>query len=230
MAHKILAIIPARGGSKGIPRKNIRMISGKPLIAHTIEEAKKSTLIDRIVVSTEDDEIANVSRQYGAEVVVRPKELARDETSTVPVLTHVVQFLEKTEGYKPDYVLLIPATSPLRKKKHIEEAIQKIIDEKSDSLISVLYIYKHRYEISKNGKILPVTKDRKNRQERNPVIVENGVLYITQTELIKRGKIIGNKLSYYPMDAHASVNIDEPIDFKIAEHLLSEEQINEEHN
>lgn len=224
MMKKFLAIIPARGGSKGVPRKNIKPIAGKPLIAYTIEEAKKCALIDRIVVSTEDEEIASISKRYGAEVIKRPYELAQDDTSTNPVLTHVVEELEKNEGYCPDYILLIPATSPLRKKEHIEEAIKKLLAEGADSLLSVSFIYKHRYDILENGTIVPVVKERKNRQERKPVVVENGVLYISAINLIKSGKIIGENISYYPMDSRSSVNIDEPMDFFIAEQLIINEK------
>src|SRR3989344_1132419 len=121
---KILAIIPARGGSKGIPGKNIKLLAGKPLIAHSIEAARNSRFINRVIVSTDDEHIANAARKYGAEIIMRPKELAEDKTPMDPVLQHAVEFLEK-ENYIPEAVMLLQPTSPLRTTEHINEAIEK---------------------------------------------------------------------------------------------------------
>src|SRR3989344_4807350 len=142
---KILAIIPARGGSKGVPGKNIKPLAGKPLIAYTIAEAKKSKYIDRLVVSTENKEIAKVAREFMAEVIERPAELARDETPTPPVLRQAVEFLEAKEGYLPDLVLLLPCTCPLRKAGQIDVMIEKYLAEpqKYDCLIGIISILKH---------------------------------------------------------------------------------------
>ena len=116
-----LAIIPARGGSKGIPRKNIYSLAGKPLMAYTIQQALASRKISKVVVSTDDEEIADVAREYGAEVVMRPEELALDATPTEPVLLHVLDYLEEKENYSPDLIVLLQITSPLVCLKHLEK-------------------------------------------------------------------------------------------------------------
>ena len=121
----IMAVITARGGSKGVPRKNIRDLSGKPLIAWSIEAAKNSGYIDRIIVSTEDTEIRDISLEYGAEVpFLRPKELAEDNSSSVDTVLHVIEKLEKDYNYTPDYILLLQPTSPLRNEVHIDDSIE----------------------------------------------------------------------------------------------------------
>ncbi len=225
---KILAIIPARGGSKGVPGKNIKPILGKPLLAYTIEEAKKSKHIDRLVVSTEDEKIAKVAQDFGTEVVIRPKELAQDETPMEPVLIQAVNFLEKKENYTPDLVLILQPTCPLRKSKYIDEAIEKFLSGGYDSLISTSFVYEHRYEISPDGCLIPAVKERKNRQERKPAILENGAIYISKIDLIKQEKILGNKIGYYEMDYKSSIDIDTPVDFFIAEQFIINEQKNED--
>lgn len=207
-----------------MPRKNIKELAGKPLLAYTIEEARKSKYIDRTVVSTEDGEIAKVAKDFGVEVIERPAELARDETPSDVVLAHAVNFLEKKENYVPDVVILLSPTCPLRKSEQVNEAIEKFISGDCDSLIGVSFVYKHRYETDENGRLIPVVKERKNRQERRPVILENGAIYISKGDLIKEGRILGDKIHYYKMDYKSSVNIDDYIDFLIAEQSLNDEQ------
>src|SRR3989338_10531149 len=136
---KVLAIIPARGGSKSIPRKNLKLLAGKPLLSYPIELAKSVPEIDRIIVSTEDEEIASVAKRYGAEVpFIRPNELAQDETPTLPVLQHCVNFLEKTENYKPDVIIHLFATNPFLTKENVQKALQMLAqDETLRSVVSV---------------------------------------------------------------------------------------------
>jgi CMP-N-acetylneuraminic acid synthetase len=221
---EILAIIPVRGGSKGIPRKNIKPIAGKPLLTWTIEEAQKSRYISRLIVSTEDREIAEVARGTGVEVIGRPMELAEDATPMPPVFLHAIDTLWQKEKYSPDIVLTLQVTCPLRKVKHIDEAIEKFLSQNLDCLISVYFSHKHRYEILGNGELEPVVKNRANRQERKPVVLENGVIYLSKIDLIRQGMIVGGKIGYYQMDYQSSVNIDEPVDFFIAEQLLIKEK------
>ncbi|MBI2055590.1 MAG: acylneuraminate cytidylyltransferase family protein, partial [Candidatus Sungbacteria bacterium] len=122
---KILGIIPARGGSKSIPRKNIKELGGKPLIAWTIEAAKKSGVFDRIILTTDDSEIAEVGREWGVEVpFMRPNELAEDHTPTLPVIQHTLAWLEDNESYEPDAVMILQPTTPFRQPHHIQEAVQ----------------------------------------------------------------------------------------------------------
>jgi len=216
---KILALIPARGGSKGIPRKNIKLILGKPLIAYTIEAANKSKYIDKLVVSTEDEEIANVTMKLGVQVIKRPAEFASDSSPMNPVMQHAVEWLEKTENYKPDLLLLLHVTSPLREAKHIDEALEKYFQGDYDSMMSTIFLPVHRYEIDENDYLVP-TQPRRNRQQRTPTIIEDGAIYISEINLIKQGKIVGDKLGYYKIEQAAAVDINEPIDFVIAEQLI----------
>ena len=135
MEKKILAIIPARGGSKGVPRKNIKEICGKPLISYTIEAAKRSKYIDRVIVSTDDIEIETVSKNYGAEVpFLRPNELAGDNSPTIDCVIDVIERLKIDEGYFPDYIALLQCTSPLRDENHINEAVEQLMNSKMDIL------------------------------------------------------------------------------------------------
>ncbi|MBI4436398.1 MAG: acylneuraminate cytidylyltransferase family protein [Candidatus Omnitrophica bacterium] len=138
---EILCLILARGGSKGIPRKNIRLLAGKPLIAYSIECAKQSELIRRVIVSTEDEEIARIAEQYGAEVPFRrPKELAEDLTPDLPVFEHALRWLEEKEGYRPDLVVDLRPTGPLRKASTVDQAIRLLMEHpEADSLRSVIW-------------------------------------------------------------------------------------------
>ncbi|MDP3726653.1 MAG: acylneuraminate cytidylyltransferase family protein [bacterium] len=216
---KILAIIPARGGSKGIPGKNIKLLAGKPLIAYSIEAAKNSHFINRIVVSTDDAEIAQVAKQFGAEVVMRPKELAEDKTPMDPVLKHAVEFLEK-ENYVPDIVVLLQPTSPLRTEKHIDGAVEKFFSGDFDTLLTVEILRNSHHEIKDDIYLIPAFKKIENRDKRKPLYVENGAVYISKTGLIKSGRIRGDKIGFYEMDRYSSIDIDETLDFVTVDQLL----------
>ena len=138
---QIVGIIPARGGSKGVPKKNIRPIMGKPLIAYTIEVALESQLLGKVIVSSDDEEIMVVSRQYGAEVpFTRPAELALDTTPMVPVLQHAVRFLEDRDNIRFDYILLLQPTNPVRQVEDINSALGKLVETGADSVISVCQV------------------------------------------------------------------------------------------
>lgn len=222
---KILAIIPARGGSKGVLYKNIRLLAKKPLIAYTIQEALKVKEIDRTIVSTDDKQIANVAKKYGAEVpFLRPKNLAKDITPTEPVLTHTLEWLEKKEGYKPDIVVLLQPTSPFRKAKHIKEAINQFLKKDCQTLISVSQCKKYLYQLSPKGFLKPLYKTRKRRQERKPSYLENGAIYITYPSFVKKGKIFGKKISYLIMDPISSLGLDDYLDFEQAEFYLKKKK------
>lgn len=129
--QKVLGLILARGGSKSIPGKNIKLLGGKPLIAHTIEKAKKSKTIDRIILSTDDEQIAKVGRDYGAETpFMRPKELAEDATQDFPVIVHALEWLQKNENWKPDFIVHLRPTHPFRKTEHIDEGVRLLSENK----------------------------------------------------------------------------------------------------
>lgn len=220
----ILAIIPARGGSKGIPRKNVRLLCGKPLIAYTIEAALSSKLVDRVVVSTEDEEIGKISREYGAEIIKRPEELATDDTPTEPVLEHAIKHLEQIENYKADIVVLLQPTSPLRNTRHIDEALETFLINKYDSLLSVCSSHAFLWKVARKGPY-PLNYDfrsRPRRQDRELEYRENGAIYITKYDiLINEHNRLGGKVGLYVMPEENSLEIDTEFDFWLCEQAMS---------
>jgi len=223
----ILAIIPARGGSKRIPRKNIKILAGKPLISYTIKAAQKSKYLNRIVVSTEDREIASIARRYGAEVIMRPKSLAIDAASTIAVLQHAVSYLEQTEKYFPDIIVILQPTSPLRNSGDIDSAICKLIDENGDSAETFCLVKEHpasMFQIKK-GRAFPINKHdlAKRAQDLPKLYRENGAVYAVRRDLLmKTGTVYGKKHIPVIMPAERSIDIDEELDFRIAELLMKE--------
>nr|WP_231701885.1 acylneuraminate cytidylyltransferase family protein [Crassaminicella thermophila] len=227
--RSIIAIIPARGGSKGIKNKNIKYLIDKPLISYTIEAAKKSKYIDRIVVTTDDIEIKKVSEQFGVEVpFIRPKELAQDDTPGIEPIIHAVKWLEDNEGYRADYVINLQPTSPLRTSEDIDQAVEKLLNSNSISLVSVCESSEHPYWMKKieNGimqSFLEVDIKNKNyrRQDLPKVYSLNGAIYMSTTE-----NLVSNKSFYsentlpYIMPKERSIDIDDMIDFKLAELTL----------
>lgn len=220
MDKKIIAIIPARGGSKGIPRKNVKDLAGKPMISYIIESVKKTEGIDRVIVSTEDEEIARVSKEYGAEVpFIRPSELAEDEIATLPVLQHALEWLEKNENYIPDYVLLVYPTSPLLKTERIREAIDLCLKLNSDSVVSVHYD-KGQYLVEVEGgwsRLYP-TKIA-NRQWMKPLAKINGAIFLTRAEILKR-QPVADKIDILVMDKEENIDVDHIEDFEKVELIL----------
>ncbi len=222
--QKIIAIIPARGGSKGIPHKNIKMLAGKPLIAWTIEQSRNSKLVSRTIVSTDDEKIAAVAKKYGAEVIMRPMELARDTTPTEPVLQHVLDVLKEKEKYIPEYVVLLQCTSPLREKNDIDNAIATLQKEQADSLLSVCKNHAFLWEPREQGKgAAPLNYDFEKRPRRQEMqqYRENGSIYVTKTEILKKEKNrLWGKIALYVMGDMNSNEVDEPFDFLLIEKIL----------
>lgn len=232
----ILAIIPARGGSKGIPGKNIKMMAGKPLIVWAIEAAKKSKLLTRVIVSTDDEKIAEAAREYGAEVpFLRPKEIAQDLSTDVEFLLHALDWLKEKENYEPEIVLRLPPTSPLRTAANIDEGIQKLIDTpEADASRPIIETPKHPYKfwkISADGKWLEPFLDKNitgfdepqnlPRQLFPKVYMHTGAMDVIRTKTVREQKSTsGKKLTYFFMKPEESINIDHPIDFEFAEFLL----------
>lgn len=231
-AIKILGVIPARGGSKSVPRKNIKLLGGKPLIAWTIEAAKHSGVFDRLILTTDDDEIAAVGRAYGVEVpFMRPKELAEDKTPILPVLQHAVTWLKEHHGYHPDAVMLLQPTAPFREAKHIQEAIKIFQKSDADSLVSVMEIPGHLSpywaEIIDDdgwGRLFtgePIYKRITRRQEfPEKTYTHNGAIYLFKTHLLfhpKHPSLYGERVKLYPMEEKHSINIDSPADWDAAE-------------
>lgn len=221
---KVLGLIPARGGSKGIPRKNIREVGGKPLIAWTIEEAKKSQHIDRLVLSSEDQEIIEVAKRCGCEVpFVRPAELAKDDTPGVAPVLHA---LKELPGY--DYVVLLQPTSPLRRVDDIDGCIEKCIYARSKSCVSVKEVDEspfHMYLLDKSNKIKPLFEHGENfscRQDLPKVHVLNGAVYVAEIKMISRSQSFVDKDTVaYEMLRDRSVDIDTELDLRFADLLLS---------
>jgi N-acylneuraminate cytidylyltransferase len=225
---KILAIIPARGGSKGVPRKNIKDLGGKPLLAYTVEAAKKSKLIDRLIVSSEDEEIIEVAKSLGVEVPFkRPVQLAQDQSGSIGVVQHAVEWLER-KGDVYDAILLLQVTSPFREEGFIDKAIQKFNKSGADALVSVLPV-PHEYnphwvfESDDNDQLHIATGEDeiiKRRQDLPKAFFRDGSIYITKTECIKNGGFFGKKLTYIESNPDLYVNIDMMEDWKKAEAIL----------
>lgn len=225
---KILAIIPARGGSKGIPRKNIKSLNGKPLLYYTIEETLKSKYIDKLIVSTEDKEIADLSRAYGDNIpLMRPKELAMDNTPGIdPILYSVKWYKDQDDNY--DYVICLQCTSPFRQVHQIDEAIEKLINEDGDSIVSVCESEVNPFWMKtvEEGFMKDFLKDAPfyARRQDTPVIYRlNGAIYIAKTEVLMKNKNwYTDKTLAYVMDRKTSIDIDDLTDFEFAEFLMKE--------
>lgn len=218
-----LAIIPARGGSKGVKRKNIRDLNGRPLIAYTIDAAKTSSAVDRVVVSTDDQEIADVAAATGAEVpFIRPAELARDETPTEPVLTHALKELDE----EFDQFVLLQPTSPLRTAKHVTEAVQKYTSSDATSLLSVHQSKNYRWQYTDEGATqINFDGDRSRRQEKQPEFAENGAIYITDAAAyLQTENLMYGKTELYEISERSAVDIDTPFDLWLAGQILQYEQ------
>lgn len=221
---KIIAIIPARGGSKGILGKNIKLLDGKPLIAYTIEAALQSKCLDRIIVSTDDKKIAEVSKKYGAEIIKRPKFLAGDKAKTIDAVFHVFDALER-EKYVFDFLVLLQPTSPLRTAKDIKEAIELFQNTSPELLVSVYKMEPPPYwcfRIEKNY-LKPIfgLKYFKPRGEVPEAYMPNGAIYISSPKFLRKNKSFYAKKSLpYIMPKEKSVDIDYPIDFRLAELLI----------
>ena len=222
---KILAVIPARAGSKGVPRKNIRPICGKPLITYTIEAALQvQHLFHRLIVSTEDEEIAAIARQNGAEVpFLRPIELSGDDVPTLPVLQHAVRFVEKQDDIILDWVLLLQPTDPLRQAADIEAALELSQQDPCDSVISVVQVFSTHPILMKrieDNQLLPYCIEEKEgtrRQDYKPAAyMRNGAIYLTRRKvLIEQNSIWGQVIRPYVMPPERSVGVDSDLDLKI---------------
>jgi len=201
--RSILGVIPARGGSKGVPRKNICLVAGKPLLLWTVEAAQKARLLGRWVVSTEDPEISEIACRHGAEVLARPPELATDEASTVSVLQHALEQI----GAK--VVVVLAPTSPIRKDGLVDACIAKFFAEGADSLGTVHKDYSYEY-----GQDMP------RRQDIRPRLVDNGNVYVIRAEVIRAGRWLGDRLAVLETTREEGVEIDDEIDHWLAEQIL----------
>lgn len=233
---RILCVIPVRGGSKGIPRKNLKPIAGKPLVAWTIEQAldAKTALAPEIeldvVVSTDDKELADIAREYGAEVpFMRPAELAEDTTATEPVIEHAIEFMSH-EDRRPDAVMLLQATSPVRLPGTLARAVRQFAASDSDSMVGVIPIGPFIWAATEPPTAQYEVMARPRRQELTRETFryrENGSMYITKTEIYEKfHNRLAGKIELFMLEDIEGVDIDAPIDFSVAEHQLEQIQKN----
>lgn len=222
MRYKYITIIPARGGSKRFPGKNIHVLNGKPLICHSIECSLLNSCIEGTYVSTDDDEIMSISKIAGAEIIKRPIELAGDYATTASAMKHAVQYL-MDKGIVFDFVVLLQATNPLRPKKLLKEAFDIIEKGENDSLFTVNKSEKKLGKII-DGKFVPWNyKFGQRSQDLEPLYYENGLLYITKKELLLQ-EIIEGPTAYPLVVDHpfGEVDIDTEEDFHFAEYMLNQ--------
>lgn len=225
-SYKILAIIPARGGSKGIRRKNLQKLSGKPLIAHTIIAAKKTKSINKIIVSTDDKEIGKISKNNGAEVpFLRPKQISKDTSSTIEVIKHALKFLQENQSYVPDIIILLQPTSPLRTSQLITKTINTLKKSKATSVITVSKITKHPYASYwlTNHFLKPFEKNftkYSRRQEFPDLFFPTGAVYTFWYDTLKKfNSLHGPKIK--PIVVHdEDIDIDNLRDLFFAEMML----------
>jgi len=223
-ALEILAIIPARGGSEGIHRKNVQPLGGKPLLAHTIDAAKDAKFVKRIVVSTDDQEISSVAKTYGADVIWRPRELSNSKSSSESALLHALESLQSSENYIPEILVFLQCTSPLRSAADIDGAVQTLFEKNADTVLAVTPFHSFIWEYDKGGNAVGINHDksfRKMRQDQTNQYLETGAVYILKVAgfIEARHRFFGNTATFI-IPKERSVEIDEPIDLLIAEHLL----------
>ncbi len=218
--REALGIVPARGGSKGIHRKNLRLLEGRPLIAYAIQAGLESRLVDRVVVSTEDPEIADMARSLGADVpFFRPAELAADETPTLPVLQHAIRHLREREGYEREVAVLLQPTAPLTTARHVDEALELLAETGADAVVSVAEIPRHyhpawAFRLSQ-GCLVPYLQGESlptRRQALEPLYSRNGSIYATRTAVVLAGSLYGADTRAYLMDPLESANVDSEVD------------------
>jgi len=227
---KVLAIIPARGGSRSIPLKNIKRFAGKPLISYMIEEALKSKTLDRVIVSTDHDEITKIAKKYGAEVPFkRPADISED-VPTEYVLQHAVRFLKEKEDYYPDIVVTLQCTTPLCEAEDIDATVNKLVDTGAETAITVTEVSQHPYWMMKldRDKAVPfMNVDLKGevtvRQNLPKLYIPNGAVFATRIDvLMQQNRIIGEDTRTVIMSREKSIDIDDMLDFKLAELLMLE--------
>jgi len=221
--EKIIAIIPARGGSKGITRKNIRLLAGQPLISYILETAKSSKYLHRIIVSTEDEEIAETAKRFGAEVIRRSKKLSGDDVPLDPVVYDVLQKLER-KGYFPTIVLTLQPTCPTLKVQTLDQAIKKLIAEKLDTVISVKD-ETHLYWVENGDRFIPLFEERRNRQFLPEILKETGSFLASRRHVISPTSRIGQNISFVRVSTEEAIDIDSTMDWWLTEKILNQKTI-----
>jgi CMP-N-acetylneuraminic acid synthetase len=231
---RVLAVVPARGGSKGVPRKNLQLLAGKPLVVHAIEAGLSAQLVTRLLCSTDDAEIASVAQAAGAEVpFLRPAELARDTSEDWPVFMHALDWLEREEGWRPDIVVNLRPTSPLRRASHVDAGINLLLTTRADSVKSVTLARQHPHKMwlrRPDGSLEPFLKTPFRlsrgpdvpRAELDDVYWQNGVVDVTRRQVILEQRVmIGRRVAGLVVDMWEGIDIDTPLDLAVAELLLA---------
>jgi CMP-N-acetylneuraminic acid synthetase len=231
---RVLAVVPARGGSKGIPRKNLLLLAGKPLVAHAIESGLAATLVTRVLCSTDDPAIAAAARAAGAEVpFLRPAELAQDSSGDQPVFEHALRWLETHDGWQPDLVVNLRPTAPLRRVEHVDAAIRLLIETGADSVKSVCLARQHPHKMwrMRADRHLEPYLSTAFRLERGPdvpraeledVYWQNGVVDVTRRWVIlDERRMIGQRVAGLVTDPSDSIDLDTPLDLLVAEVLMA---------
>jgi CMP-N,N'-diacetyllegionaminic acid synthase len=230
VTREVLAVIPARGGSRGIAGKNLRPLGGRPLLAYSCDAARLSRLVSRIVVSTDDPQIAEAALTLGAQVpFMRPPELAADDTPMLDVLRHVLAELKRQEGYIADVLVLLQPTSPLRTSEHVDRAVGRLLEGDADSIVSVIEV-PHLFSPSSvmridDGRLVPLDGSAvrpTRRQEKPQLFARNGpAVLAVRTTVIENGLLYGEDCRPMLMKPEESVDIDAPLDLELAEWLLT---------
>ncbi|OVE76450.1 hypothetical protein BVX97_01020 [bacterium E08(2017)] len=224
----ILGVIPARGGSKGIPGKNIKNLAGKPLIAYTIETALAANMITDVVVSTDSEEIQNIALQYGAQApFLRPDELATDKALAIPTIQHAVTEMEKLKNITYDAIIMLQPTTPLKTASDLDEALGALVNSDAEGVISVVNVdnwHPMKMKVIDNGLLLDYKKpptENPPRQTLPPVFMVNGAIYATKRDVFMNdSSFMGKKCLPYEMPPERSVNIDTEADFLVAEYYM----------
>ncbi len=228
MLMKIISIIPARAGSKGIPKKNIIALAGKPLIAWSIDASLKSKYINRTIVSSDDEDILHISKKLGAETIKRPKSLARDNSPTEPVLVHALRQLKSKEGYVPDIFVLLQPTSPLRNHQDINNALELMLKDRNASAVISVYNMQHHplksFMRGKTGYLRGIINNKypfMPRQNLPQVLMPNGAIYIVKTKtFLRKHQLLTQKTLPYIMSESKSVDVDTLDDLRVAARQL----------
>ena len=225
----VLGIVPARGGSKGVPGKNVRPLAGRTLLEYTARAARESGVLDRVILSTDSPEIADTGRRAGLDVpFMRPATLASDDTPMLPVIQHALESLAR-DGWSPDMIVLLQPTSPLRRPDHIRAAVTTLRDTKADSVVTVVEIPRHlspdyvmRIDGGRLQPFLPEGARVTRRQDARPAYCRDGTVYAFWRATIERfGGIYGEDCRPLLIDARESLSIDSPADWDAAERLLA---------
>lgn len=233
----MLAVVPARGGSKGIPRKNLQVLAGKPLVAHAVEAGLAARLVDRVLCSTDDEEIAEAARFAGAEVpFLRPAALAGDASEDWPVFVHALDWLDQNEDWRPDLVVNLRPTSPLRRPSHVDAAIELLLGTGAESVkaVSLARQHPHKMWVREQSGLVEPYLNTSFRLERGPdvpraqledVYWQNGVVDVTRRDVIlEQKRMIGQRVAGLVTDAADAIDIDTPLDLQLAALLLEQRQ------